>query len=89
MFGPGEMVVGVSWAGTHFDAIVTVDHDEVRRRHEVGLGAVTDFRLLELLGSLPHRLRVPWSAIDPVVAAYLDCIPAGLIDSDSQHEGVS
>jgi hypothetical protein len=73
-------VCSVSWAGARFDAVVTLDDAEVQRRQEAGLGAVTDYLTLRTLSTLPAGVEVPWEAVDPVAAAFLDGLPAGIVD---------
>ncbi len=75
----GLLVFSVSWAGTRFHAIVVVDDEEIQRREEAGLGAVTDYLTLKSVSTLPVGAEVPWARVDPVVAAFLDCVPAGIV----------
>jgi hypothetical protein len=75
----GLPVCSVSWAGTRFHAIVLPDQEEINRREDVGLGAVTDYSTLNSVATLPFDAEVPWGSVDPVVAAFLDCLPTGVV----------
>jgi hypothetical protein len=79
----GRLVFSVSWAGTRFHAVVLLDQEEINRREEVGLGAVTDYLTLNSVAALPVDAEVPWESVDPVVAAFLDCVPAGVVSVDA------
>ncbi|MGH3922300.1 MAG: hypothetical protein ACRDTT_05435 [Pseudonocardiaceae bacterium] len=80
----GIVMRSVSWAGTRFCAVICPEWEEIDRRAQHGLGAITDYRLLCALSTLPHDIEVPWQAIDPVMAAILDCAPAGVVDASAQ-----
>jgi hypothetical protein len=75
----GWPVFSVSWAGTRFHAVVHLNQEEIDRREAVGLGAVTDYSTLSSVATLPVDAEVPWASVDPVVAAFLDCLPAGVV----------
>jgi hypothetical protein len=55
----GLPVCSVSWAGTRFHAIVLPDQEEINRREDVGLGAVTDYSTLNSVATLPFDAEVP------------------------------
>lgn len=74
----GCVVPNINWAGSRFQAIVDVNRAEVRRREQIGLGPVIDFETLDAVATLPLGIPVPWSAIDPVLAAVLDCVHPGV-----------
>jgi hypothetical protein len=80
----GIVMRSVSWAGTRFRAVIRPEWGEIDRRARYGLGAITDYRLLCALSTLPHDVEVPWQTIDPVIAAILDCAPAGVVDASAQ-----
>src|SRR6266498_1121181 len=75
----GVLVSSVSWAGAQFHAVVALDEEEIQRRKELGLGAVTDYLTLKSTSTLPLGAEVPWALVDPIVAAFLDCVPAGVV----------
>ncbi len=81
----GEIVSGVPIAGQKVTVVIEVDWEEVSRRR--GLGAVepiTDRSVLRALGELPLDLAVPWSSVDPVLAATLDTLPKGAVYADTK-----
>jgi hypothetical protein len=75
----GLLVLSVSWAGTRFHAVVVLGDEEIQRRDRFGLGAVTDYSTLKSVSTLPVGAEVPWEMVDPVVAAFLDCAPPGIV----------
>ncbi|HEV8653803.1 MAG TPA: hypothetical protein VG276_31500 [Actinomycetes bacterium] len=75
----GLLVRSVFWAGTRFHAVVVLDDEEIQRREEIGLEAVTDYLTLKSISTLPVGAEVPWASVDPVVSVFLDCVPAGII----------
>jgi hypothetical protein len=77
----GIVVPAISWAGTRFNAIVRPNWDEISRRKRYGLGPITDHALLEALASLPMDTEISWEAIDPIVAAFLDSAPEGILEA--------
>jgi hypothetical protein len=77
----GIVVPAVSWAGTRFHAVVRPNWEEICRREQRGLGPITDHALLRALDSLPVGTEVSWQSIDPVVAAFLDCAPEGILQT--------
>jgi hypothetical protein len=79
----GLPVFSISWAGTRFHAVVLLNREEIDRREAVGLGAVTDYSTLNSLATLPVDAEVPWASVDPVVAAFLDCLPAGVVSANA------
>lgn len=79
----GTMLPSVDWAGTRFNAVIDPDWNEVERRDEAGLGAVTDVELLRAISTLPHGFEIAWEEIDPVTRALLDCAPQGILRSTS------
>lgn len=79
-----KLVAAVSWAGVRFDATIYPDDEEIRRRDEAGLGAVTDHLTLKLLSTLPTYHRVSWQALDPVRAAFIDCLSSSLVSTNSE-----
>ena len=79
----GTMLPSVDWAGTRFNAVIDPDWNEIERRDELGLGAVTDLRLLQAISTLPHGFQIAWEEIDPVTRAILDCAHQGVLCSTS------
>lgn len=77
----GVVVDKVEFAGTVVSALVEIDEDEHRRRQAEGLGAVEDRDLWEVLANLPYGVAIPWSDLDPVLAALLDVAPSGVIEA--------
>jgi hypothetical protein len=77
----GIVVPAVNWAGTRFHAVVRPNWGEICRREHHGLGPITDHALLGALDSLPTGTEVSWQTIDPVVAAFLDCVPEGIVEA--------
>jgi len=81
----GIIVPDVSIAGERIAAVVRLDTQEIARRQQVGFRRpLTDRWALQAVGSLPIGLPVAWDSIDPVLAAMLDALPAGVVESDSK-----
>jgi hypothetical protein len=81
----GEIVPGVRFATSSCAAIVHADPEETARRAAVGLGPLTDYRLVDALAQLPLNCPVAWDDLDPVVSAVLDCAPPGVVHADTTH----
>ena len=79
----GLPVFSVSWAGTRFHAVILLNQEEIDRRQAIGLGAVTDYSTLSSISTLPIDAEVPWASVDPVVAGFLDCLPAGVVSANA------
>ena len=77
----GTVVPEVWDAGRTFAAVVQPDWEEVARRNSAGEGPLLDRSALRALFELPEAEWVPWSALDPIVAATLDAIPGAPISS--------
>jgi hypothetical protein len=75
----GDLVPGVRFATSTVTAVVRFDLAEVARREHAGVGAVTQYRLIEALAALPLEWPVPWADLDPIVAAVLDQGPPGIV----------
>ena len=81
----GTVVPDVLIAGERIAAVVQLDRQEVARRQQVGFQRpLTDRWALQAVGSLPIGFPVAWDSIDPVLAAMLDALPAGVVESDSE-----
>jgi hypothetical protein len=85
----GELVPDVQYAASTCTAVVQLDTEEVQRREAAGLGALAStgrhLRLLHTLFDLPFGEPVPWSAINPLAQAELDCAPAGVLEHESHQ----
>jgi hypothetical protein len=77
-------VAALSIDGLRFYAMVVLDAQEDSRRRSLGLGAVTDRRLLHALWTLPEDVPVPWEDVDPVDAETLRSAGLGVVDADDE-----
>lgn len=75
----GEVVRGVKRHGHTADAVVRWNRDQLALRRHLEEQAITDRDALAALSTLPFRMPVPWSGVDPVAAAVLDTLPAELV----------
>jgi hypothetical protein len=64
-------------------AVVTFDEGEVVRRGRVGLGAITDRYVLEVLATLPEGCPVAAEAVDPVQLALVADAAQSLVEIDA------
>lgn len=76
--------VELDLAGERVAAFFEQAEAEVRRRREVGLGAVTDRVLLQALSQLPLGHRIPALALDAISRAALELAPAGVVQRSAQ-----
>ncbi len=76
----GELVPGVRFASVSVTAVARIDRAEVQRRQAVGLGAVTDHELSQVLAQLPLDWPVPCADLDPVTLRILAAAPAGIVE---------
>lgn len=75
----GDLIAGIQRHGHVADVVVRWNQGQVAMRQDLGIGPVTDRDALMALAGLPHRVPIPWTEIDPVVAAVLDTLPSGLV----------
>lgn len=81
LFGfDGFILPAATLAGVVVDVVVRLDHEELARRAEHGLGAVDDRDLLVALGQMPLGWCVPANELDPVVRAFVEGAPQGLVE---------
>lgn len=80
MLSSVEQVPFMPNRATHAQVRVRVDLHEHERRCDVGLGAVTNQRLLDVLMSLPIGLGVSVDAVDEGSRRVVRRAPAGLVD---------
>lgn len=82
--GAAQLVERVSWAGIRFAGEVCLEHSEIERRASVGLGALAEYRVLDLLATLPHGSLVGWADIDPVSRSLIESLPAGVVSVSAE-----
>lgn len=82
--GPGWALIdnGAVTAGGCGDALVLLNHDEIARRAEHGLGAVTNYALLGALLNLPLDTPVRMRTLSVHDMVILGEAPPGVIDVD-------
>lgn len=73
---------GAVTAGARGNALVMLNHDEITRRAEHGLGAITNYVLLGALLNLPLDTPVRMCALSVQDMITLGDAPAGVIDVD-------
>jgi hypothetical protein len=76
----GELVPGVRFASVSVTAVARVDRAEVQRRQAVGLGAITDHELTQVLAQLPLDWPIPCVELDPVTLRTLAGAPEGIVE---------
>ena len=76
----GDVVPGVGFAGTTVTAVVRPDDTEVRRREQVGPGAVLDFDVTDRLADLPVDCPVPRDQLDRATIRLLQTAPPGVVE---------
>jgi hypothetical protein len=80
---------GAVVSGARADAILTVDSAEHGRRRAAGLGAVTGWRMLRTLSSLPVGIAIPVSSLPEAQWLLLQCAGAGIVDVDVESRTVT
>lgn len=80
---------GAVVSGARADAILTVDSTEHGRRRAAGLGAVTGWRMLRTLSSLPVGIAIPVSSLPEAQWLLLQCAGAGIVDVDVENRTVT
>lgn len=81
----GIVLPDVAIAGERVALVIQLDEEEIARRDRAGFRQpLTDRTALRAIGELPLGLPVPWASIDPLVAALLDGLPPGVVESDSE-----
>lgn len=75
----GEVIADVQRHGHVADVVVRWNEDQVELRRDLEEPAVTDRDALAAMSTLPFRMPVPWTEIDPIVAVVLDSLPSALV----------